>query len=215
VKRSLSEQEERSLLFWFFTATAYGRFTGSPETKLDQDLKAIKESEPITSLVNNLKRELPSFEITPDMLIGKYQTHPYIPLMFVIFRKNNAKDWFTATVLSSTNVGPSHQLQFHHVFPQAVLKSSGSYTSQEINDVANIAFLSQQANLSILSSPPKTYLKNIDAQRLEAQLIPMDEKLWEVNNFKKFLDTRRKYLTDAINSYLSGLSTGIFEEIQS
>jgi len=79
--------------------------------------------------------------------------------MSVVFRKNNAKDWFTGTISSSTNVGPSHQL--HHVFPQAALKSYGSYTSQEINDFANIAFLSQQANISILSTPPQSYLKDI------------------------------------------------------
>jgi len=210
-KQTLSEQEERMLLFWFFIATVYGRFTGSPETKLDQDLKAIKESNPIISLVNNLKRESPSFEMTSDMLIGKHQASPYLPLIFVIFRKNNAKDWFTGTVLSSTNVGPSHQLQFHHVFPQAVLKSAGNYTSHEINDIANIAFLSQRANISILNSPPKSYLKNVEAERLEAQLIPMDETLWDISNFKKFLDERRKLLTEAINSYLSSLSTGIFE----
>ncbi len=131
--------------------------------------------------------------------------------MFVIFRKNNAKDWFTGTVLSSTNVGPSHQLQFHHIFPQAVLKSAGDYTSYEINDIANIAFLSQRANVSILNSPPKTYLKNVTAERLKAQLIPMDETLWDIDNFRKFLEERRKLLSEAINSYLSDLSMGILE----
>jgi len=210
-KQTLSEREEKLLLFWFFTATVYGRFTGSPETKLDQDLKAIKESDPIAQLVNNLKREFASFEMTPDMLIGKYQASPYLPLMFVIFRKNNAKDWFTGTILSSTNVGPSHQLQFHHIFPQAVLKSVGDYTSYEINDIANIAFLSQRANVSILNSPPKTYLKNVEAERLKAQLIPIDETLWDIDNFRKFLEERRKLLSEAINSYLSDLSMGSFK----
>lgn len=33
----LSETDARGLLFWLFEATIHGRFTGSPETKLDQD----------------------------------------------------------------------------------------------------------------------------------------------------------------------------------
>jgi hypothetical protein len=212
-KYTLSEQEEKSLLYWFFLATIYGRFTGSPESKLDQDLKAIKESDAINLLVNNLKREIPSFEITPDMLIGKYQRNPYLPLIFSIFRKNNAKDWFTGTILSSTNVGPSHQLEFHHIFPQVILKEAPmGYTPQEIDDIGNIAFLSQRANRKILNSVPKDYLKNIEDERLKAQFVPIDEELWEVNNFRKFLDVRRRLLTNAINSHLSSLGGRIFNE---
>lgn len=211
-KRSLSEKEERLLLFWFFVANIHGRFAGSPETKLDQDLKALKGSEPITSLINNLKREVAGFEITSEMIIGKYQRSPYLPLIFVIFRKNNAKDWFTGTILSSTNVGPSHQLELHHIFPRGVLKASSDYTTQEIDDIANIAFLSQQANRSILNSSPKLYLKNIEEERLRAQFIPIDESLWDVSNFNNFLNERRKLLIDAINSYFINIGGDNFNE---
>ena len=210
-KHSLSEEEEKLLLFWFFTATIHGRFTGSPETKLDQDLKALKEANPIDSLISNLKREVPSFEVTSDMIIGNYQRHSFVPLMFVVFRRNNAKDWFTGTVLSSTNVGPSHQLEFHHIFPKMVLGSFGAYTRQQIDDLANIAFLSERANRSILNSEPKDYLKDIQPERLNAQFLPMDKELWEVHNFMKFLRERRKLLTGAVNSYLKYLGQELME----
>lgn len=201
----LSKQDERRLLFWYFCATIHGRFTGSPESKLDQDLKAIKES--TVALIDNLKREIPDYKITSRMITGKYQTNPSLPLLFSIFRQNKAEDWFTGTILSSTNVGPSHQLEFHHIFPKALLNSSSNkYTSEEIDDIGNIAFLSQKANRSITDSKPKDYLKDIDKEKLKAQLIPIDETLWELENFKKFLDKRREMLTNAINTYLSSLA---------
>lgn len=211
-RHSLSDKEEKLLLFWFFIATIHGRFAGSPETKLDQDLKALKSSNPFSSLIDNLKSEVPSFEVTQEMIIGKYQRNPYLPLLFTICRENRAKDWFTGTILSSTNVGPSHQLELHHVFPKAVLKRSGDYTSQEIDDIANIVFLSQKANRMILNSEPKIYLKDIEVERLKAQFIPIDETLWDISNFRDFLEERRKLLKCAINSYLNGIGRGISNE---
>ena len=101
-----------------FEATIHGRFTGSPETKIDQDLKAIESADPINNMVANLKRDVPGFDITPDMVEGKYQRHSFLPLIFAISRKKNARDWFTGTVLSSTNVGPEHKLELHHIFPK-------------------------------------------------------------------------------------------------
>jgi len=101
----LSEVEAKSLLFWFLEATIHGRFTGSPETKIDQDLRAIASDAPLENLMSNLKREIASFDITPEMMEGKYQRHPFVPLVFIVFRNNQARDWFTGTILSSTNVG--------------------------------------------------------------------------------------------------------------
>lgn len=204
----LSEAEAQGLLFWFFEATVHGRFTGSPETKLDQDIRAITGVTPLGDLIANLKREVARFEITPEMIEGKYQRHPFLPLIFVIFRARKATDWFTGTVLSSTNVGPDHQLELHHIFPQAVLKQANSFESQEIDDLANIAFLSQKANRHILKSPPHEYLHQIEETRLQAQLVPLDKTLWHIDKYRQFLAARRTDLTKVVNEYLIGLGQG-------
>ena len=82
--------------------------------KIDQDLKAIESVDPINGMIANLRRDIPSFDVTPEMAEGKYQRHSFLPLIFTISRQKNAKDWFTGTILSSTNVGPEHQLELHH-----------------------------------------------------------------------------------------------------
>jgi len=131
--------------------------------------------------------------------------------LFTIFRKKNAKDWFTGLVLSSTNVGPEHKLELHHIFPKAILKESGDFKTHEMDDIANIAFLSQKANRTILKSKPEDYLTNIEVDRLEAQLVPLDTELWMVDRFRDFLAERRKLMTEAINEYMREIGGGYFD----
>ena len=207
----ITDDEVKGLLFWFFEATIHGRFTGSPETKIDQDLKAIESADPINNMVANLKRDVPGFDITPDMVEGKYQRHSFLPLIFAISRKKNARDWFTGTVLSSTNVGPEHKLELHHIFPRAILKESGNFKTHEMDDIANIAFLSQKANRKILKSNPEDYLANIEDDRLRSQFVPLDTDLWEVNRFRDFLVERRKLITEAINEYMREIGGRYFD----
>jgi len=204
----LTDDEAKGLLFWFFEATIHGRFTGSPETKIDQDLKAIESAEPIKGLVANLRRDIPSFDITPEMVEGKYQRHSFLPLIFAISRKKNAQDWFNGTVLSSTNVGSKNQLELHHIFPKAILKESGDFKTHEMDDIANIAFLSKKANSTILKSKPEDYLSNVEEPRLQAQLVPLDKNLWRVDKFRDFLVERRRLITEAINEYMKELGNG-------
>ncbi len=207
----ITDDEVKGLLFWFFEATIHGRFTGSPETKIDQDLKAIESADPIDSMVANLRRDVPSFDITPEMIEGKHQRHPFLPLIFTISRKKSAKDWFTGTVLSSTNVGPEHKLELHHIFPKGIMKESGDFKTHEIDDIANIAFLSQKANRTILKSKPEDYLNKIEPERLKAQFVPLDIDLWRVDRFRDFLVERRKLITEAINEYMREIGGGYFD----
>ena len=162
-------------------------------------------------MVANLKRDVPGFDITPDMVEGKYQRHSFLPLIFAISRKKNARDWFTGTVLSSTNVGPEHKLELHHIFPRAILKESGNFKTHEMDDIANIAFLSQKANRKILKSNPEDYLANIEDDRLRSQFVPLDTDLWEVNRFRDFLVERRKLITEAINEYMREIGGRYFD----
>jgi len=187
------------------------KYSTSPKRVItDQDLKAVETADPIGGMVANLKKDIPSFDITPEMVDGKYQRHTFLPLIFVISRQKSAKDWFTGTVLSSTNVGPEHQLELHHIFPKAVLNENNDFKPHEIDDLANISFLSQKANRSILKSKPEEYLQKIDEQRLNAQYVPLERDLWRVDRFRDFLKERRRLLTEAINTYMKETGTRFF-----
>jgi len=209
---TVSDSEARGLLFWFLLATIHARFSGSPETKLDQDLRAINGPQPLRGMLENMRHEIGSFEVTEEMIEGKYQRNPFLPLLFVIFREKKAKDWFTGTLLSSTNVGPTHQLEVHHIFPKAVLKATNKFGPREIDDVANVAFLSQKANRKILKSSPSEYLPKIEKERLRCQLVPLSEELWAIEHYRDFLTERRRMFTQSINNFLLDLGHEWFDE---
>ena len=72
--------------------------------------------------------------------------------------------------------------------------------------MANLAFLSQKANKKITAREPRVYLAEIaehDPERLQAQCVPMDRSLWEMDRFEDFLKARRELLARAMNDLLS------------
>jgi hypothetical protein len=50
--------------------------------------------------------------------------------------------------------------------------------------------------------PPYEYIKKLRIKKkyLDQQCIPLDEKLWRVENYKKFIVERRKKLAQKANS---------------
>jgi hypothetical protein len=93
---------------------------------------------------------------------------------------------------------------YHHIFPKKLLNARGveRYTRDEM---ANLAFLGQKANKRITAREPISYLAEIadhDPERLEAQMVPMDPRLWELDRFEDFLAARRELLANAMNHVL-------------
>ena len=196
---------ESGLLRWFYLASLRGRYSGSSETFMDEDLKAVKSENPLKSLMKNLKDMGRSFEVTSDEFDDAGWRNPLFPMTYAVSKKNHAKDWFSGIELSKDVVGKDNNIQTHHIFPKKVLKESG-ISRKDRDEIANLAFLSAKPNRNISSSRPEEYLKKIvnsNPERLKAQHIPMDQDLWKVENFQKFLEARRKMLAEAVNKLLA------------
>lgn len=202
--KPISDQETNDLLFWFYSASIWGRYSGSTETKLDEDLAAMRESG-VAGLIRNCRKEVSDFRVDEPELVGTYQRSPFLPLLFAIVRKRKeARDWFHGVELRATNVGPKHQIELHHIFPRSLLRKQEKFETWEIDDLANIAFLSQDANRKVRNLEPIEYIHKFDIERkrLEAQFVPTDENLWRVENFRNFLTERRRLIARAMNDYL-------------
>jgi len=208
--KHLSDEEEKLLLFWYYSANIWARYSTSPEAKLDQDLNVLVDKQTgelkeggIASLVKNIRHDVSDLIVDEEELVELYQRSAFLPLLFAIVRKKRAKDWFNGIEFSSTNVGPDNQIELHHFFPRSVLKHAG-LPRKAYDDFSNIVFLSQKANREIRQSTPLQYIKkyNIEKKRLEDQFIPLDEELWKIENFDKFLEARRKKIAQAMNEYL-------------
>jgi hypothetical protein len=77
-----------------------------------------------------------------------------------------------------------------------------------VNQIANLAFLTKQANLKISNSDPLAYLREVEERfpgALAEQFVPMDESLWAVDRFEDFTAERRRLIAEGINVFMESL----------
>jgi len=124
--------------------------------------------------------------------------------MFLAFRDAGAKDWHSNLAIALDHKGAQHRLQFHHLFPKALLKKT--YGVREADDIANLAFIGGKTNRQISDKSPSQYFPSLIQKSgplvLDAQCIPTDSALLEVASYKSFLAERRKAVSQRLNKFL-------------
>lgn len=207
-KGQLTPEEERQLRYWTLVANTKGRYSrGSSETILDQDLTAIAQGKGIEHLIELLRLQFGRLDVIPEDLEGRNQRSGVFRTMFLAFRDAGAKDWQSNLQISVSHHGKTDKLQFHHVFPKAVLRRAG-YGAKEANDISNFAFIGGRTNRTISSKEPLQYFPDLIAKQgvasFSAQVIPTDEPLLAVTAYPDFLKERRQRIADRVNQYLLG-----------
>ena len=206
---ALSTEEAQQLRYWALAANAKGRFSrGSSETILDQDLAIIRNGGGVNELIDRLRLQFGRLDITPEELEGRNQRSALFKTMFLAFRAAGAKDWRSHLAIALDHSGSQHRLQFHHIFPKALLR--GSYTPREADDIANLAFIGGKTNRAISDKAPVTYLLPLVAQHgaapFAAQCIPVEEELLALDHYKAFLQERRKRIAAALNAFIHAVA---------
>ena len=202
----LTPEEARLLRYWVLVANAKARYSrGSSETFLDQDLAAIRRSADIPGLLQLLRTQVGRLDVLAGDLENRNSRSAYFKTMFLAFREQGATDWRDQLVISLKHSGVQHNLQFHHIFPQGVLKKLGLSTAK-INDICNLSFISGRTNRKISDKEPSLYLPDIVGKQgknsLTNQSIPTDEALWQVAVYDAFLVRRRQLVADRLNEFL-------------
>jgi hypothetical protein len=196
---------EVGLLRWFYVASLRGRYSGSGETAMDEDIKAVSSEEPIAALMANV---LPAGRWTPvtaDEFDDAGWRNPLFPMTYAAARRAGATDWFRGIALATDVAGDDHEIQVHHIFPKAILKRAG-ISRHDRDEIANLAFLAARPNRLISSQPPDQYLAKIadtHPERLTAQSVPLDRSLWHVDRYQDFLAARRELLAQAVNDLIA------------
>lgn len=203
----LGADEARQLRYWALIANAKGRFSrGSTETLLDQDLATIRQGSGVDALVDRLRQQVGRLEITAEELEGRNQRSALFKTMFLAFHAAGARDWHSQLAIALDHSGNQHRLQFHHVFPKAVLTKNG-YLAREADDIANLAFIGGKTNRAISDKAPKDYLPPLLGQLgkapFAAQCIPLETELLDVANYKAFLQERRRRIAARLDAFIN------------
>ncbi|WP_202814710.1 hypothetical protein [Bradyrhizobium tropiciagri] len=203
----LTKEESRALPYWLLTANARGRYSrGSTETLLNEDLAIIFRSGDVAALIDPVKRQFGRLHIEADDLAGRGVNSPLFSLAYLALKDAGAKDWFSGLGLSLTHQAKLHFIQWHHIFPKSLLKDR-QYETGEINEIANMAFITGQTNRRLSNKEPTTYLPGIIAKQgqesLDAQHVPSDPDLLKLENYRAFLKARRGALAACMNEFIA------------
>ena len=203
----LTQDEEHKLLRWLYVANARGRYSrGSSETLLNEDLAVIfrRQGDP-AELLAILERQFGRLHIEPLDLKGRGAGSPLFSLAYLALKDAGAKDWHSGLAVSLAHQGKMHFIQWHHIYPKALLREAG-YETGDINEIANMAFISGRTNQQIGRKPPHEYLPAIIAARgpeaLESQCVPAAPETLTLEAYPEFLARRREALAERMNSFI-------------
>lgn len=205
-----SAAEWDKLLFWYVHAFLWGRYAGSTESVLSQDLRVLEDGKGVDGLIELIHQNRADLTLRPQDFWGWSKGARFYPLLYMITRVNHARDWGTGIELSQSLLGKNSSLQVHHIFPKHVLYSAGK-TKSMVNALANYAFLTQQTNLDISEQKPEDYFPIYMEKcpgAIESHCVPTASHLLTIDAYDAFLEERRKLLAKSANAILEDLWKG-------
>lgn len=201
-------------LHWFYAVQMWAGYSGSLETQLQKDIKALNTEHPTDELISNIISKVGRVKVESKDLEGKGRASPFFNMAYVAACSLGAIDWFNGIGLYTKNLGAQYSIQHHHIFPQSRLYKESSLSSDnradiaKVNEIANLAFLTREANLKTSDNLPSIYLPRILEKypaALKAQFVPEDPRLWEIENYDAFLEERRRLIASGINKFMEDL----------
>lgn len=215
---------ERLVRRWYVMSLLRGRYSGSPETTFDFDIRQI-ESQGLAKYTEAvIEAELPeSFWTTllPQEMDTSSGSSPY----FLVYQAAQAKLGDLGFLSRDITVRDLllNRSDVHHVYPRNHLKSQGM-TRGRYNQIANFVLAQSEINIGIGDRAPEVYFAEIanqcnggpkkhggitDLEELRANLamscLPESLLSGDTPDYGEFLDTRRKLMAQKIKTYFEGL----------
>ena len=199
----------KTIAQWFFMSSITGRFTGSPESRMEFDLAQLRNTNRADEFVDRL-RQVCEVTLTNDFWDVALPNHlatssPRSPSLFAY---NASQVLLDATALFS-NIKLSYifnpavhtsgpPIDRHRLFFKDCLATQGVSDTRETNQIANYAYVEWVAEVTA-KMRPENYLpllkKRFSADELEEMYyfhaLPKD---WERMNYTVFLEKRRELM---------------------
>lgn len=211
---------------WFVMSILTGRYSGSPESRMDLDIRNINEKGVVKYLEEietaDLSDAFWEFSL-PQRLDSPNSSAPALSAFFASQIVSGAKGLFSATSQVRDLYGAS---DVHHIFPKAYLRRVEKLDNKSVyNQVANYTYLDTPINIAVGDKAPNNYFSEavksaeengevfgypmtLDElkKNLEDNCIPFEIKDWTYEDYlEKFLPQRRKLMSKKIEEYYKNL----------
>jgi hypothetical protein len=209
---------------WFVMSLLTGRYSTSPESQFDKDIKAIHDEE-FESVLASIEAAELSDAFWALGLVGSLTTRSVNAPALKVFWAAQVKFGDKGFLSKEISVGDMliHHGDIHHVFPKNYLKKKG-FSQSKYNQVANYVFVQQEVNIKIGDKKPSDYIVDVFLQceskntkygvitdlddfknNLQSNCLPVDISEYELDNFESFLQARRQSMAEKIKAYYFSL----------
>lgn len=219
-----SVQIESHVKRWLVYSILTGRYSASPESTIDYDIKQISEKSFDVYLKEKEESELSEAfwnSSLPRSLDTSVGSSPY----FHVFLASQVKENDLGFLSKDITVGHmiEHRGDVHHLFPKEYLKSAGLDRSK-YNQIANYVYMQQDINIKVGKQSPQEYFSIIRNQiktnqvsisgittenelisNFESHCIPKEIETMTIDNYFDFLEKRRKLMALKIKNYYFSL----------
>lgn len=228
----LKEKKEKPVIIekyvkrWVVMSIITQRYTSSPESQFDLDIRRLTEAENIILYMDEeLERRLPN-TFWNNTLVEYFNTSaPASPYWKIYIAAQNVLD-DCAFLSKNMKVKTLNEGRgdVHHIFPKDYLQKNGKNNRGSYNQIANFSLIQTEINLQITNKAPKVYMgevnqqcisKNptigsiVDKELLEENLkencIPKNFDEMDINDYDEFLKERRKLMANKIKKYYYSL----------
>ncbi len=209
---------------WFVYSILTGRYSGSPESAFDFDIKQIAHKPFDEYLKEKEDGELSDAywnASLPQSLDTSVASSPYFNVFLASQVKANDKGFLSKDVLVGDLIALRGDI--HHLFPRDYLKKNGLNRSI-YNQIANYVYMQSEINIKVGNKPPKEYfslLKNEISENtyslsgianeeellenLKSNCVPPEIIEMEISDYDTFLTLRRKLMARKIKDYYFSL----------
>jgi hypothetical protein len=216
---------EKVVRKWIVLSILTTRYSSSPESSFDYDVKRFDTSNPEEYLRMTEEGEL-SDAYWNNVLVNNLNTSvrssPYFNVFVMAQVKNSARGFLSEQIDVPTLV--EQRGDIHHIFPKKFLQNSGFSNQRDYNQVANYVYTQSEINIKIGANSPKVYMSKMleqvhggnqsfggissqeDLERnLEENCVPVEFINMDESDYLNFLNLRRKLMSDYIRKYYYSL----------
>lgn len=209
---------------WFVYSILTGRYSGSPESFFDFDIKQIAERPFGEYLLEKEDGELSEAfwnAALPQSLDTSVASSPYFNVFLAAQTKAGDKGFLSKHISVRDMI--EQRGDIHHLFPRDYLKKNG-LDRGKYNQIANYVYMQSEINIKIGNRPPKDYFDLINAQiasgenlvsgisseqdlleNLQANCVPLEIMQMSFEDYPEFLSLRRKLMAAKMRDYYFSL----------
>lgn len=210
---------------WLVLSVLTGRYSGSPESMFDYDIKRFNLNDPDEYLKSVELGQLSDAywdHILPERLNTSVSSSPYFKLYLMAQVHSHDKGFLSKDISIEALI--ANRGDIHHLFPKKYLQNNGHNLRNDYNQIANYVMTQSEINIRIKDDAPNVYMKKvldqIDNQNpyigaittkegleesFKQNCIPEEFVNYTVDYYFDFLHKRRYLMAQKIKDYYFSL----------